>query len=149
MNVALTQKHYLQSFIKGYQHASIAFCRQLNAYTSHASNKLNLNNFFDNTVLWVIPMGYTMPSKKDTYIMTGNSLSPNSLQCRHLQKILEISLHNSWKVYRSILKEIFNFFQILHLTKKIRTVPVSQVASLLLVPLKANKIYLQNKRWYK
>lgn len=76
--------------------------------------------------------------------MTGNSLSPTSLQCKHLQKTLEIYLHNSWKVYRSSWEF---FFQILHLTKKIRTVPVSQMASLLLVPLKANKIYLQNKRW--
>lgn len=78
--------------------------------------------------------------------MRGNSLSPNSLQCRHLQRILEISLHNSWNVYRSRWEFIF---QILHLTKKIRTVPISQVASLLLVPLNANKKYLLNKIWYK
>lgn len=67
MNVALTQMHYLQSFYQRIQHTSTILCRQLSAHTSYASNKLNLNNlFFDNTVLWVIPMGYTMPSKKDT-----------------------------------------------------------------------------------
>lgn len=66
VNVALTQMQYLQSFYQKIQHASTVFCRQFNAHTSHDSNKLNLNNlFFDNTVLWVIPMRYTMPSKKD------------------------------------------------------------------------------------
>lgn len=99
------------------------FSKQLNAHTSHASNDLNLNKlFFDNTVLWVIPMGYTMPSRKDAQTMTGNNLSPSSLQCRHLQKIVGISLPNPWKAYRSSWEF---FFQILHLTKKIRLVPVS------------------------
>lgn len=144
VNVACTQMHYLQSFYQRIQHAPTVFCRQLNAHNSHASNNLNLNKLlFDNTVLWVIPMGYTMPSRKEIQTMTGNNFSPSSLQCRHLQKIVEISLPNSWKAYRSSWEF---FFQILHLTKKIRTVPVSQVASSLLVPLKVNKIYLQKKR---
>lgn len=81
VNLALTKMHYLQSFYKRIQHASTVFCRQFSAHTS--SNKLILNNlFFDNTVLWVISVGYPMPSKKDIQIMTENRLSPNSLQCK-------------------------------------------------------------------
>lgn len=89
-------------------------------------------------------MGYTMPRRKDIQTMTGNSSPPNSSQRRHLQKIVEISLPNSWEAYRSSW-ELGFLFHVLHLTKKIRIVPASQVASLLVLPLKVDKIYLGKK----
>lgn len=127
----------------------MVFWRQLSAYSSYASNKLNVHKpLSEDTVFQVVPMGYTMPCRKDMETMIGNSSPRNSSQWRYLQKTVEISLPKSWKDYRSSW-ELGFLLQILHLTNKIRAVPISQVAPLLIVPLKGDKTDLGKKRWCK
>jgi len=77
------------------QHAHTIFWRQFNTQSSYASNKRNVNKpLSEDTVLQVVTMGCTMPRRKDRQTMTGSSSPPNSSQCRHLQKIVEILLPN-------------------------------------------------------
>lgn len=127
----------------------MVFWRELNAYSSYASNKRNVHKpLSEDTVFQVVPMGCTMPCRKDMYTTIGDSSPPNSSQYRHLQKIVEISLPKSRKDYRSSW-ELGFLFQSLHLTNKIRAVMFSQVVSLLIVPLKGDKIDLGKKWWCK
>lgn len=94
----------------------------------------------EDTVLHAVSVGCTMPLRKGTQTVKGNCSPPNSLQCRHPQKMVETPLPKLQTVHRSSCN-LGLPFQTLHLRNKMRTVHVSQEASLPGEQLKVDKIY--------